>query len=62
MIYLRAYDAGMLIAIDAASEQVFSDVPLSNLLDVIFLQSSAPRSGVASGDPTAFAASRSFEL
>jgi hypothetical protein len=62
MNYLRAYHAGMLIAIDAASERVLSDGPLSSLLDVIFLQSSAPRSAIASGDPTAFTASISFDL
>jgi len=62
MSYLRACNAGILIAIDAASEQVFSDVSLSSLLGVIYLPSSAPRSGIASGDPTAFTASISFDL
>ena len=48
---LCACDAGVLLAIDAASGRVLGDVPLSGAPDVIFLQ---PKSGhlyVAIGDP-----------
>ena len=48
---LCACDAGVLVAIDAASGRVLGDVPLSGTPDVIFLD---PRSGhlyVAVGDP-----------
>ena len=48
---LCACDAGVLIAIDAASGRVLGDAPLSGGPDVIFLHPSTNRLYVAIGDP-----------
>jgi DNA-binding beta-propeller fold protein YncE len=46
-----ACDAGVLLAIDAASGRVLGDVPLSGVPDVIFLHPRLGRLYVAIGDP-----------
>jgi DNA-binding beta-propeller fold protein YncE len=48
---LCACDAGVLIAIDAASGRVLGDVPLSGTPDVVFLHPQFGRLYVAIGDP-----------
>lgn len=48
---LCACDAGVLVAIDAASGRVVGDVPLSGTPDVIFLHPQLERLYVAIGDP-----------
>jgi DNA-binding beta-propeller fold protein YncE len=48
---LCACDAGVLVAIDAASGRVLGDVPLSGTPDVIFLHPQSGRLYVAIGDP-----------
>ena len=48
---LCACDAGVLIAIDAASGRVLGDVPLSGPPDVIFLHQQSGRLYVAIGEP-----------
>ena len=48
---LCACDAGVLVAIDAASGRVLGDVPLSGVPDVIFLHPQSGRLYVAIGDP-----------
>lgn len=48
---LCACDAGVLIAIDAASGRVLGDVPLSGAPDVIFLHPQSGHLYVAIGDP-----------
>jgi len=48
---LCACDAGVLLAIDAASGRVLGDVPLSGAPDVIFLHPQSGRLYVAIGDP-----------
>jgi DNA-binding beta-propeller fold protein YncE len=48
---LCACDAGVLLAIDAASGRVLGEVPLSGAPDVIFLNSQSGRLYVAIGDP-----------
>jgi DNA-binding beta-propeller fold protein YncE len=48
---LCACDAGVLVAIDAASGQVLGDVPLSGAPDVIFLHPQLGHLYVAIGDP-----------
>ena len=46
-----ACDAGVLVAVDAASGRVLGDVPLSGTPDVIFLHPQSGRLYVAIGDP-----------
>jgi DNA-binding beta-propeller fold protein YncE len=48
---LCACDAGILVAMDAASGRVLGDVPLSGIPDVIFLHPEFQRLYVAVGDP-----------
>jgi DNA-binding beta-propeller fold protein YncE len=48
---LCACDAGVLVAVDAASGRVLGDVPLSGTPDVIFLHPQYERLYVAIGDP-----------
>jgi hypothetical protein len=48
---LCACDAGVLLAIDAASGRVLGEVPLSGVPDVIFLNPQSGRLYVAIGDP-----------
>jgi DNA-binding beta-propeller fold protein YncE len=48
---LCACDAGVLLAIDAASGRVLGDVPFSGAPDVVFLHSRSGRLYVAIGDP-----------
>ena len=48
---LCACDAGVLLAMDAASGRVLGDVPLSGVPDVIFLRPQSGRLYVAIGDP-----------
>jgi DNA-binding beta-propeller fold protein YncE len=48
---LCACDAGVLLAIDAASGRVLGDIPLSGVPDVIFLHPRFRRLYVAIGDP-----------
>jgi DNA-binding beta-propeller fold protein YncE len=48
---LCACDAGVLLAIDAASGRVLGDVPLSGIPDVIFLHPQSGHLYVAIGDP-----------
>ena len=48
---LCACDAGVLVAMDAASGRVLGDVPLSGAPDVIFLHPQSARLYVAIGDP-----------
>jgi DNA-binding beta-propeller fold protein YncE len=48
---LCACDAGVLLAIDAASGRVLGEVPLSGAPDVVFLQPETARLYVAVGDP-----------
>jgi hypothetical protein len=48
---LCACDAGVLLAIDAASGRVLGDIPLSGVPDVIFLHPRFQRLYVAIGDP-----------
>lgn len=48
---LCACDAGVLIAIDAASGRVLGDVPLSGVPDVVFLHPQSRRLYVAIGNP-----------
>jgi DNA-binding beta-propeller fold protein YncE len=48
---LCACDAGVLLAIDAATGRVLADVPLSGTPDVIFLRPQFERLYVAVGDP-----------
>jgi DNA-binding beta-propeller fold protein YncE len=46
-----ACDAGVLVAVDAASGRILGDVPLSGTPDVIFLRQQSERLYVAVGDP-----------
>jgi DNA-binding beta-propeller fold protein YncE len=48
---LCACDAGVLVAVDAASGRVLGDVPLSGAPDVIFLHPQSGRLYVAVGNP-----------
>jgi len=48
---LCACDAGVLLAIDAATGRILADVPLSGVPDVIFLHPQFERLYVAVGDP-----------